>query len=435
MAIIYQQSFSASLDDNGAQKAMPLPALNKGITYNFNVGFDGSWRSYWSNHSVFYVVYETPYNYSGSYAGQPKNASGSFEFSAVNQKFNTGSLINDDYKWAVNGAFGADNLQNPSITFTPAVDVAISESFLRVIGENDFIMTIDDLGSYIFSTTFELQAAVNLWISDNTAALATYGEINTWNTTAITVMNNLFNNKTTFNSDISNWDVSNVTTMESMFRDADSFNQPIGNWDVSSVQSMNSMFSTATSFNQPIGDWTLSSITNLSLMFVNAVSFDQPIGDWEVGNVNNMQSMFENADIFNQDISNWDVSSVTNMNSMFDRAELFNQPLNNWNVSNVTDMRDMFSQAYAFQQPLNLWTPNSLVGGFAAQFMGQTGNAGAITYTLLDTLLNGWVVDFAALQSNVTISFGDSTFTAAGLAARNILVNDKGWTITDGGQV
>ena len=288
---------------------------------------------------------------------------------------------------------------------------------------------------YIFSTKTQLQFAVNLWITDNTAALATYGEINTWVTTAITDMNNLFLNKTTFNSDISNWDVSNVVSMESMFESADAFDQPLNDWDVSSVTSMNKMFSTATNFNQPIGDWTLSSITNLSFMFRNAVSFDQPIGDWDVSNVTNMEYMFANADIFNQDISNWDVSSVTTMQNMFDRAELFNKPLNNWDVSNVTDIRSMFSQAYAFQQPLNLWTPNSLSAAFATQFMGLTGNVSAINYTLLDTLLNGWVVDFAALPSNVTISFGDSTFTSAGLAARNILVNDKGWTITDGGQV
>ena len=67
MTLTYQQSFSASLDDNGAQKAMPLPALTKGITYNFNVGFDSGWRTSWDNPSGFYITYETPYNYSGSY--------------------------------------------------------------------------------------------------------------------------------------------------------------------------------------------------------------------------------------------------------------------------------------------------------------------------------------------------------------------------------
>ena len=93
----------------------------------------------------------------------------------------------------------------------------------------------------------------------------------------------------------------------------------------------------------------------------------------------------------------------------------------------------MFNFVSSFQQPLNLWDLNSLVT--ADLFMGSTGVAGAITYTLLDTLYNGWVVDFAALQPNVTIDFGDSTFTSAGLAAKNILVNNKSWNIYDGGQV
>ena len=144
MAIVYQESFSASLDDNGAQKAMPLPALTKGTAYTFTLGADVSWQSYWDNPSSLYLTYETPYNYSGSYAGQPKNASGSFSFPATNQKFVTASLINDDYKWSVNGAFDDDNLQNPSIIFTPEVDVALSESFVRVVGELDFSITISD---------------------------------------------------------------------------------------------------------------------------------------------------------------------------------------------------------------------------------------------------------------------------------------------------
>lgn len=141
MATIYEQSFSASLDDNGAQKAMPLPALKKGTPYTFTLGFNG-WKTYWDNPSNIYITYETPYNYSGSYAGQPKNASGSFSFPVTNQKFVTASLINDDYKWSVSGAFDAPSLQDPRITFTPDVEVAISESFLRVVGELDFKITV-----------------------------------------------------------------------------------------------------------------------------------------------------------------------------------------------------------------------------------------------------------------------------------------------------
>ena len=123
---------------------MPLPALTKGTAYTFTLGSNTSWQSYWTNPSSLYLTYETPSNGTGSYAGQPKNASGSFSFSGTNQKFVTTSLINDDYKWSVNGAFDGDNLQNPSITFTPDVNVALSESFVRVVGELDFLITISD---------------------------------------------------------------------------------------------------------------------------------------------------------------------------------------------------------------------------------------------------------------------------------------------------
>ena len=86
--------------------------------------------------------------------------------------------------------------------------------------------TITDGGSvnYVFTTKTELQTAVDLWISDNAAAVITYGQINQWNVSAITDMSELFKGKNTFNDDISNWDVSNVTNMTSMFDGATSFN-------------------------------------------------------------------------------------------------------------------------------------------------------------------------------------------------------------------
>ena len=243
-----------------------------------------------------------------------------------------------------------------SYKFSPTVTIAAGSSMLRSTGNIGLQL---NASIYIFTTKAELQTAVDLWVSDNTAALATYGQINTWDVSAITNMASLFLAKNAFNSDISNWDVSSVTDMRNMFANTNTFNQPIGNWVV---------------------------------------------------------------------------SSVTNMDSMFFGANAFNSNINDWDVSNVTNMGGMFAGAFAFQSPLNLWEVDSLTN--ADQFMGLTGNANAITYTLLDTLYNGWVVDIAAMQSNVTISFGDSKFTSAGLAAKNILAGAPlNWTITDNGQV
>jgi len=244
--------------------------------------------------------------------------------------------------------------------FTPNISPIFANTvLLRGTGGITFGYT---RSAFVFTTKAQLVDAVNLWTgtpAERTAAIYAYGQINTWDVSAITDMASLFLNKTTFNDDISNWDVSSVTDMRNMFANTNTFNQPIGNWVV---------------------------------------------------------------------------SSVTNMDSMFFGANAFNSNINDWDVSNVTNMGGMFAGAFAFQSPLNLWEVDSLTN--ADQFMGLTGNANAITYTLLDTLYNGWVVDIAAMQSNVTIGFGDSKFTSAGLAAKNILAGAPlNWTITDNGQV
>ena len=87
-------------------------------------------------------------------------------------------------------------------------------------------------------TNQELETAVDLWIDDNTSALSTYGEINTWNVSLITDMSYLFQGATSFNGDISTWEVSNVLQMRYMFEEATNFNGDISSWNVSSVTNM-----------------------------------------------------------------------------------------------------------------------------------------------------------------------------------------------------
>ncbi len=91
-------------------------------------------------------------------------------------------------------------------------------------------------------TDANIQTAVDLWVSDPSAATTTYGAISDWDVSQVTDMSELFIDKTTFNDDISNWDVSNVTNMYAMLCNATSFNQDIGAWDVSSVTNMRVMF-------------------------------------------------------------------------------------------------------------------------------------------------------------------------------------------------
>ena len=73
-----------------------------------------------------------------------------------------------------------------------------------------------------------IQDAVNLWVSDQEAAISAYGNISEWDVSDVTDMYQLFKNKQNFNDDISSGNTSNVTNMAEMFNFAVSFNQDIG---------------------------------------------------------------------------------------------------------------------------------------------------------------------------------------------------------------
>lgn len=256
-----------------------------------------------------------------------------------------------------------------------------------------------------------LQNAIKLYMENNTSAIQQYGNINTWDVSAITDMTKLFNGLKRFNYDISNWNVSNVTNMKEMFKGCATFNQPLNSWNVSNVTIMTEMFSNCKSFNQPLDKWTVSKVVNMHGMFANCVAFNQPLNDWilcdelndisgifyrcanfnqplnkwNVSNVSffnqtfyrcinfnqsinewntksaiNMSEMFLNCKKFNQPLNDWNVSSVLRMTKMFSNCEQFNQPLNNWDVSSVYDMDEMFFHCYKFNQPLNNWNMSNV---------------------------------------------------------------------------
>jgi len=139
-----------------------------------------------------------------------------------------------------------------------------------------------------------LRTAVDAWLSDATAAEATYGHISTWETAGVTDMSYLFcglnwpsfgcySAAASFNEDIGAWDTSGVTTMYNMFREASSFKRYIGGWRVDEVTDMGYMFHGASAFNHPIGDWRVDSVKSMHAMFHRASAFDQDLG-WCIRN-------------------------------------------------------------------------------------------------------------------------------------------------------
>ena len=159
-------------------------------------------------------------------------------------------------------------------------------------------------------TDVSIRTAVAAWLSDASAAEATYGHISTWATGGVTDMEYLFCADTdsssglcnagaaSFNEDISGWDTSEVTDMAYIFREASAFNQPIGSWVVEKVTDMQWMFKYASSFDQDISSWMVAKVTDMSDMFKYASSFNRPLGGWQVDQITDMNDMFKEASAF-----------------------------------------------------------------------------------------------------------------------------------------
>ena len=73
-----------------------------------------------------------------------------------------------------------------------------------------------------------------------------------------------YNLRFVFNHPINSWDTSNVTNMANMFSSSKAFNQPLSSWDTSKVTDMSNMFSSSSSFNQNISGWNVSLVTAYS---------------------------------------------------------------------------------------------------------------------------------------------------------------------------
>ena len=343
-----------------------------------------------------------------------------------------------------NGAGIPETISSLSLISSGTYYVRVSQQGTVVNNVQMYDLDLSLTNSNCFINNSNIQAAVDLWISDPTSAEATYGNISNWDTSCVSDMSDLFRDYTTFNDDISQWDTSNVTTMRFMFAGASAFNQDIGNWDVSILTSMTRMFGDCLSFNQNIGGWDTGNVVNMRLTFAGASVFNQDISSWNTSNVNDMTEMFNSASDFNQPIGIWNTSNVNNMNGTFVNAESFNQDLNSWDVSNVTNMINMFYDADGFNQNISEWNVTNVtnMGGMfqlATEFNQDIGNwdvsnvtdmnfmlsNSGISIANYDAILQGWALQ--TVQNNINLGAG-GLFYCNAEAERQSLMDNFGWT-------
>ena len=223
----------------------------------------------------------------------------------------------------------------------------------------------------------------------------------TLNLTGVTNFDGLFfecTSLTTINN-INSWDTSAITSMNEMFVNCNSFNQSLS-FNTSAVTSMNSIFKGCSIFNQAL-TFNTSAVTNIGSMFSGCSVFNQPLS-FDTSSVESMEGTFSDATAFNQPLS-FDTSAVNTMELMFNNATAFNQNIGTWDVANVTTFTDF------------------MTGKTPATF----------STTNLNAIYNGWSTQ--SVQSSLNIDFGTAKYTAAATAGRLVLTGTKLWTITDGG--
>ena len=201
--------------------------------------------------------------------------------------------------------------------------------------------------------------------------------------------------------------------------------------DLSSSGNLSEMFRDATTLNSSsLSTWDVSNVTNMSNMFYGATSFNQNLNSWDVSNVTNMSSMFSGATSFNQPLDAWNTTAVTSIRAMFEGASSFNQPIGSWDTSNVTSVFSVLHNASAFDQNIGNWSFENVNNLFPSGNEGMLGGSGMSTASY-DASLAGWL---AKPENNVPFYlWGDGLTYCSSAAARQSLIDDYGWTITDAG--
>lgn len=252
--------------------------------------------------------------------------------------------------------------------------------------------------------------------------------LGTWDTGAVTAMDGMFGGAVGFDQPIGAWNTAHVTDMSDLFAGAGAFNQPLAGWNTGSVTSTRDMFNGAFAFDQPLGAWDTGRDTDMSGMFADATSFDQPIASWNTAAATTTRGMFSGAAAFDQPLAGWNTGQVTDMSSMFAQAAVFDAPIGGWDTAAVTTMANMFNGAVGFDQPIGTWNVTG-VTSLAGMFGGSTG----LSLGNYDELLDGWATQ--AVHPGVAFDAGTTPFNGLASAAHGVLTNPAGddWTISDGG--
>ena len=308
--------------------------------------------------------------------------------------------------------------------------------------------------------------------------------LNNWDMKSMIILQAVFSNVTTFNSNVEDWYTPLVTDFSQVFGTTN-FSGDISKWNTNSSDTISGMVRNCTSFdsdcstkiitrqavqghNYPIFTdtaWNVSNNCSFAQLFLGCNSFTNGgnpdgLNTWNIrqtqgtlGNLLSFSDMFSGIP-FNGDISSWQVSAVRQFDSMFRDNIAFNQDISLWDFSglgigicNSATIIFFLRGTTSFNQDISNW---DLTG--AGGLNGLMGPNFAPSPTLQDpkldtSIYNNVLINFAAKgnysraancapygSSNYFV-FGNSQYddtNANVVTARNQLITDLG-ALVDGG--
>ena len=348
----------------------------------------------------------------------------------------SGGTFSGTIDWGDGGATDTLSYANRAHTYTSAGTYTITISgdslagwAFENAGDKLKITEISNWGLFEFTDIRTFQGCTNMDITatDVPTISTTNFTSNFYNCDGITTVQNW-----------SGWDMSGVTNYQTCFAENSAFTGSLGSWVHSGTTNVSKMFNNATSFNGNLNTWDVSGVTTWTEFARGASSFNGDVSNWTPSGA--MTSAFHSCSSFEGNgCSTWDVSAVTSTFALFSQCVNFNENIGSWDTSSVTNMTSMLRNNDSFDRNISSWDINQ-VSAFA-NFMTDATGLSTANY---DALLIGWESNLQSLYPNgsgytatININFGGSQFTSggAGNTAKNSLVTNFGWTITDGGGV
>ena len=231
---------------------------------------------------------------------------------------------------------------------------------------------------------------------------------------------------------LSGMDTSNVTSMESTFHDCTRLTSlNLSGIDTSNVTTFFSTFHDCQDLTTlDVSGFDTSSATGMATMFAECAALTSlNLSSFDTSGVFSFNGMFkECSNLSSLNLSSFDTSSAINMTAMFkDTGSLSAIDVSGFDTSSVTNFSQMFRVTGATDVRCDLFDISAATN-LTHFFQGST-----LTTARYDAVLVSWAGQ--TVTSGLNVNFGTSEFTSGGAAetARTSLINDDGWTISDGG--